>query len=150
MKKNRLNMALGVAALSLLLMTGCNDQEPAQSKDANAPAATQSTASEEKRVPLKDKNGVESTYYVGTVNESGQPESEQAKEFTNDGQLIYEGSWLEGKRNGFGVEYEDGKKVYEGEWLNGKRHGQGTEYWKTDGSVKWSDSGVTGRKYGKS
>ena len=43
--------------------------------------------------------------------------------------LIYEGGYLNGKRNGKGKEYYyDGKLKFEGEYLNGKRNGKGKEY----------------------
>jgi antitoxin component YwqK of YwqJK toxin-antitoxin module len=35
--------------------------------------------------------------------------------------LIFEGKFLNGLRNGKGKEYENGKLIYEGEYLNGKR-----------------------------
>ena len=43
--------------------------------------------------------------------------------------LLFEGEYLNGKRNGKGKEYDDiGKVKYEGEYLNGKRNGKGKEY----------------------
>ena len=47
--------------------------------------------------------------------------------------MIYEGEFLNGKRNGKGVEYEYIQSFFpsisfEGEYLNGKRNGQGKEY----------------------
>ena len=43
--------------------------------------------------------------------------------------LVFEGEYLNGKRNGKGKEYDNnGKLIYEGEYLNGKRHGKGKEY----------------------
>ena len=47
--------------------------------------------------------------------------------FEND-ELIYEGEYLNGRRNGKGKEYENGKLRFEGEYLNGKRNGKGKEY----------------------
>ena len=50
-------------------------------------------------------------------------------EYDNNGQLRYEGEYLNGKRNGKGKEYDyDGKLIFEGEYLNGKRNGKGKEY----------------------
>ena len=44
------------------------------------------------------------------------------KEYNNKGKLIYEGGYLNGKRNGKGkVYYNDGKILYEGEFLNNKK-----------------------------
>ena len=43
--------------------------------------------------------------------------------------MIFEGEYLNGKRNGKGKEYYDnGKLTFEGEYLNGKRNGKGREY----------------------
>ena len=45
--------------------------------------------------------------------------------FTNE--ILFEGEYLNGKRNGKGKEYRNGKLGFEGEYLNGKRHGKGKE-----------------------
>ena len=51
------------------------------------------------------------------------------KEFDDNGKLIVEGAYLNGKRNGKGKEYNNGGKlIFEGEYLNGKRNGNGKEY----------------------
>ena len=44
--------------------------------------------------------------------------------------MVYEGDYLNGKRNGKGKEYyyHSGKLIFEGEYLNGKRNGKGKEY----------------------
>ena len=51
-----------------------------------------------------------------------------------DNTLIFEGSYVNGKRNGKGKEYDDdGKLIFEGEYLNGKRWiGKGKEYYKRE------------------
>ena len=47
-----------------------------------------------------------------------------------DDELIFEGEYLNGKRNGKGKEYYiNGKFIFEGEYLNGKRNGRGKEYY---------------------
>ena len=47
--------------------------------------------------------------------------------------LIYEGEYLNGKRNGKGKEYRiDHVLIFEGEYLNGKRNGKGKEYYYGD------------------
>ena len=44
------------------------------------------------------------------------------KEFYDDGELKFEGEYLNGKRNGKGKEYyENGKLQFEGDYYNGKR-----------------------------
>ena len=46
---------------------------------------------------------------------------------------IFEGEYLNGKRNGKGKEYyDDGKLKFEGEYLNGERNGKGKEYYRND------------------
>ena len=50
---------------------------------------------------------------------------------SND-KLIYKGEYLNGKRNGKGIEYDKNRDfIFEGEYLNGKRYGKGEEimYW---------------------
>ena len=49
------------------------------------------------------------------------------KQYKND-KIIFEGKYLNGKRNGKGKEYKDDKLIFEGEYLNGKRNGKGKEY----------------------
>ena len=60
-----------------------------------------------------DENG-NITYEI--INGNG-----KVKEYWNNGKLLFEGEYLNGKRNGKGKEYNDGKLVFEGEYLNGKR-----------------------------
>ena len=43
--------------------------------------------------------------------------------------LIFEGEYLNGKRNGKGKEYKFGRLKFEGEYLNGERNGKGKEYY---------------------
>ena len=44
-----------------------------------------------------------------------------SKEYNNNEQLIYEGQYSKGKRNGKGKEYSGEEIIFEGEYLNGKR-----------------------------
>ena len=47
---------------------------------------------------------------------------ESGKEYNENNELIYEGNFLNGKRNGIGKEYNDnGALIFEGEYLKGKR-----------------------------
>jgi antitoxin component YwqK of YwqJK toxin-antitoxin module len=50
------------------------------------------------------------------------------KEYDFDGNLIYEGEYLNGVKNGKGKEYLNGEIKYEGEYLNGVRNGKGKEF----------------------
>ena len=52
------------------------------------------------------------------------------KEFNEEGELIFEGEYLKGERNGKGIEYnKDGQIIFEGEYLKGERNGKGIEYY---------------------
>ena len=63
-------------------------------------------------------------------------------------QLIYEGEYLNGKRNGKGKEYDiDGISIFEGEYLNGKRNGKGKEYYKEDGILIFSGEYLNGKRW---
>ena len=50
------------------------------------------------------------------------------QEYDYDGNIIFEGEYLNGKRNGKGKEFENDKLIFEGEYFNGKRNGKGKEY----------------------
>ena len=46
----------------------------------------------------------------------------KGKEYYYNGNLKFEGDYLNGKKNGKGKEYnDDGELIYEGEYLNGER-----------------------------
>ena len=45
----------------------------------------------------------------------------KVKEYNYKGKLIFEGEYLNAKRNGKGKEYFDDKLIFEGEYLNGER-----------------------------
>ena len=48
-------------------------------------------------------------------------------------ELLFEGEYLNGKRNGKGREYDNNGNIkFEGEYLNGKRNGKGKEYYDND------------------
>ena len=49
------------------------------------------------------------------------------KEYQYNNKLLYEGQYLNGKRNGYGKEYCFDKLLFEGQYLNGKRNGYGKE-----------------------
>ena len=52
------------------------------------------------------------------------------KEYYENGNLKFEGEYLNENRNGKGKEYnEDGKLIFEGEYLKGLRKGKGKEYY---------------------
>ena len=55
------------------------------------------------------------------------------REYDENGYLIFEGEYLNGKRNGKGIEYFNNKfgnkLIFEGEYLNDERNGKGKEYY---------------------
>ena len=50
-------------------------------------------------------------------------------EYNENYQLIFEGEYLNGLKNGKGKKYSDGKLIFEGEYLNGLRYGKGKEFY---------------------
>ena len=63
----------------------------------------------------------------------------KVKEYNlNDGKLIFEGEYLNGRKNGKGKDYHFsfGKLKFEGEYKNGKRTGKGKEYY-NDGRLMY-------------
>ena len=55
----------------------------------------------------------------------------KGKEYDINDNLLFEGEYFKGKRNGKGKEYDDFSPeyvIFEGEYLNGKRNGKGIEY----------------------
>ena len=55
----------------------------------------------------------------------------KGKEYDVSGNILFEGDYLNGFRDGKGKEYNDdysGKLIYEGEYSNGFRDGKGKEY----------------------
>ena len=61
-------------------------------------------------------------------------------------QLIYEGEFSNGKRNGNGKEYKYGKLIYIGGFSNGKRNGKGKEYNYDDGKLIFEGEYLNGKK----
>ena len=49
--------------------------------------------------------------------------------FGANGEMIFEGKYVNGKRKGIGKEYDyNGSLIFEGKYRNGKRNGKGKEY----------------------
>ena len=68
--------------------------------------------------------------------------------------LIFEGEYLNGKRNGKGKEYlpsisDDKRILFEGEYLNGKRNGKGKEYYYYPKTIKFEGEYLNGKRHGK-
>ena len=70
----------------------------------------------------------------------------KGKEYNEYGELIFEGEYLNGKKNGKGKEYDKKLKLeYEGEYLNGERNGKGKEYY-CNGILKFEGEYLNGEK----
>ena len=81
--------------------------------------------------------------YKGDTN-NGHVREGKGKEFENGGEtVVYSGDWKNGKREGFGTEFNDAAAVYTGEWRDGKRNGNGKEMDK-NGKVVRSGRWVNG------
>ena len=71
------------------------------------------------------------------------------KEYDHKGNLIFEGEYFNGNRNGKGKSYyANGKLYFEGEYLNGERNGKGKKY-NEYGRLKFEGEYLNGKKNGK-
>ena len=71
------------------------------------------------------------------------------KEFDYGGNLIFEGEYLNGKRNGKGKEYKIfGPLEFEGEYLNGAKNGKGKKYY-YNGILYFEGEYLNDKKNGK-
>ena len=69
-----------------------------------------------------------------------------AKEYNEDNELLFEGEFLNGKRNGKGKEYDVlGRLIFEGEYLNGQRNGKGKEYY-SNGELRFEGEYLYNKK----
>ena len=64
---------------------------------------------------------------------------------SNTDKLIFEGQYLNGIRNGKGIEYYYDKILYDGEYLNGKRNGKGKEYNRFSGNLIFEGEYLNGK-----
>ena len=72
----------------------------------------------------------------------------KGKEY-DENKLKFEGEYLGGKRNGKGKEYDENKLIYEGEYLNGKRNGKGKEYSNININLLYEGEFLNGKRNGK-
>ena len=64
------------------------------------------------------------------------------------GKLIYQGEFVQEKRQGKGKEYNsEGNLIFEGDYLNGKRHGNGKEY-NSEGQLIFEGEYRSGKRNG--
>ena len=67
------------------------------------------------------------------------------KEYDYNGELIFEGEYLNGERNGKGKEYNyDGKLIFEGEYLNGVRWNGKVKIYDNNGELIFEEEYVNG------
>jgi len=73
------------------------------------------------------------------------------KEYSSyDDVLLFEGEYLDGKRNGKGKEYYfNGNLIFDGEYLNGKKIGKAKEYDKYNGKLIFEGEYLDGKRNGK-
>ena len=74
----------------------------------------------------------------------------KGKEYYNyNDKLLFEGEYLKGRRKGKGKEYYDnGDLKFEGQYLNGERYGSGKEYYYND-KLKFEGEYLNGERNGK-
>ena len=65
-------------------------------------------------------------------------------EYNKKGEVIFARKYVNGRRNGFGGEYQ--KLIFEGEYLNGKKHGKGKEY-NDGGEIKFEGEYLFDHKF---
>ena len=71
------------------------------------------------------------------------------KYFYNDGVLRYEGQWVNGIAEGYGIEFSPtGRKVYEGEWKDGFRSGKGKIFY-GNGQIQYEGDFFNGYRKGQ-
>ncbi len=64
-----------------------------------------------------------------------------------NGNLKFEGEYLNGEKNGEGKEYDNNRLIFEGEYLNGNKwNGKGKEYY-SNGNVKNEYQYINGNFY---
>ena len=74
---------------------------------------------------------------------------EKGKEYNSyNDEMLFEGTYLNGKRNGKGKEYKENCLVFEGSYLNGKRNREGIEY-SYIGNLIYEGEYLNGKRHGK-
>ena len=113
---------------------------------------------EEYKLILKEKNNFKNDYspysYKSKLikifsGEYSNGERVKGREYNYDEKLVYEGEYLNDKKNGKGKTYdENGKLKYDGEYLNGIKNGKGIEYYR-EPDIKYVCEYKNGKKHGK-
>ena len=76
----------------------------------------------------------------------------KGEEYNEEGQSIFEGEYLDGKRwKGIEKEYDEdtGELIFECEYTNGERNGKGKEYDKYNGELLFSGIYLNGKRNGQ-
>ena len=70
--------------------------------------------------------------------------------FYKNGNIEYEGDFIDGKYEGNGTHYNEDGEYYIGQWKNGLVHGKGIVYYK-NGKIKYEGELLNGKRegYGK-
>ncbi|EFC38617.1 predicted protein [Naegleria gruberi] len=98
------------------------NKENDSATEGNQSAAQINEIAEEPSSPIRGDINFAKGQYSGELDRKGQP---NGKGFYKGSDLTYDGSWVNGKKSGYGrIEYPDGS-VYTGELLDDNRHGQG-------------------------
>ena len=73
---------------------------------------------------------------------------EKGKEYNSDNDLLYEGEFLHGVRNGKGKEYNifSGVLIFEGEFIKGIKNGKGKDYYR-NGNIKFEGEYINGKRW---
>ena len=65
-------------------------------------------------------------------------------EYNSEGELLFEGIYLNGRKNGKGKEYENGQLIYEGNYLNDTYNGEGVKY-NNNGKINFEGEYINGK-----
>ena len=69
------------------------------------------------------------------------------KEYYNDDKIVFEGEYINGKKNGYGKEYSfDGKIISEGSYKSGLKNGKFKEYY-NDGKIFFEGEYMNGKEW---
>ena len=92
------------------------------------------------KISIEDYKKISGKYKIGEKDGRGKVYK------LNTNILIFEGEYLNGKRNGKGEEYyKNGKLKFEGGYLNGKRNGKGKKFYE-NGKLKFEGEYLNGNK----
>lgn len=129
--------------------------EPEETVEENAVKTTEEKAEEKTETKpeyevkpepepdmVKETDQGEYSYY-GSLDENGLRIG-KGRMVSPDGITVYEGSYNNDKREGFGVSYyKDGKPNFVGDWENGYRNGRGVGFRHSDGTMhvgNWTEN----------